>query len=322
MKSPKVSVIVAAYNCAHFIEETIRSVLVQSFRDFELIVVDDGSTDGTGEIIRRAAAMDTRIKPITQNNSGTAGGARNAGLRVATGAYVSFLDGDDTYHPQKLELESAILDRHDEVGMVFHDFQLMDQGGKVFPGTYLGNCSYLKRAGSALEQIGEYEFISTELFYPFMTTEVTGIHTSSVMVRRGALPQNELVFDPLQPIGEDIDLWFRVAFRSRVAYLDRVLSYYRQHPDSVTRNLERLATGFIFAHSKNLERAKTRLNTHQINICKKKLAAQWFEVGHHQRVRGARSQSVRSFLKSLVISFSAKTLIALIKTISGIKPRT
>lgn len=100
--SPLVTVIVPVYNVERYLEQCIRSVLEQSCPDFELILVDDGSTDHSGQIIDQMAAQDDRICPVHQKNQGAAA-ARNTGLALAQGVYVAFLDGDDWYHRDHLQ---------------------------------------------------------------------------------------------------------------------------------------------------------------------------------------------------------------------------
>jgi len=287
-----------------------------------LIIVDDGSTDGTENILGELVRKDQRLRVIRQKNSGTAGGARNSGLKVATGDYICFLDGDDTYHQDKLLEEATLLDQFPTLGLVFHDLKLINQDGDALNGTYLGNCRYLDQAGDALTQIGNGLYRSTPAFYPFMSSGITGIHTSSIMVRRSVLNEESILFDPSQPIGEDIDLWFRLAARCEVSYIDRPLSNYRQHPASVTRNLERLAAGFIFAHSRNLDRAKHRLSKMQADLCKRKLASQWFELGYQRRINGARCKAIEAHIHSLFIFPSSKTLLDLLKAIFSMSPNT
>ena len=99
MKKPLVSVIIPTYNSAGYIEEALESVFEQTLQDFEIIVVDDGSTDGTGEVLRKYG---DRIRYIYQENNGPAS-ARNGGIRVARGEYIAFLDADDLWVSTKLE---------------------------------------------------------------------------------------------------------------------------------------------------------------------------------------------------------------------------
>ena len=113
---PRVSVITTAYNAEAFLASTIRRVLAQTFEDLEHVVVDDGSQDGTGDVVRRFVAEDPRVRLIQHTNRGLAA-SRNAGIRGARGELIAFLDHDDAWHPQKLALQVALLDANPEAGV-------------------------------------------------------------------------------------------------------------------------------------------------------------------------------------------------------------
>lgn len=122
----KVSVVIPLYNAREVIRETIESVLAQSWKDYDIVVVDDGSTDGSGAIVRE---FEGRIRYVRQENSGVAR-ARNRGIAESTGGYIALLDHDDLWHPTKLEKQVAVLDRRPEVGMVITDVVHIDRDGK------------------------------------------------------------------------------------------------------------------------------------------------------------------------------------------------
>lgn len=115
-RNPLVSIIVPAYNAERFIGRALESAICQTYRDVEIVVVDDGSNDRTAEIIH--AVRDSRIRYLSQTNRGQ-GPARNKGLRASTGGYVTFLDADDYYRPRKVERQVAFLETHPEFGAVF-----------------------------------------------------------------------------------------------------------------------------------------------------------------------------------------------------------
>ncbi|MBT8087911.1 MAG: glycosyltransferase family 2 protein, partial [Gammaproteobacteria bacterium] len=123
---PKISVVIPAYNVAAFIEDAINSVLGQTHRDFEVIVVDDGSPDDTASIVKRFD--DPRIRLVSQPNRGLAG-ARNTGIRCADGEYVAFLDADDLWRPTKLEEHVRHLDENPELGVSYSTSQFIDEAG-------------------------------------------------------------------------------------------------------------------------------------------------------------------------------------------------
>jgi hypothetical protein len=114
---PRSTVVIPCYNTAAYVGEAIRSCLNQTVEDLEVIVVDDGSTDASPRIIADAAAQDARVRVVRQENRGL-GAARNAGIAVARGEYIAFLDADDLIEPEKLELQGAVLDARPDVGIV------------------------------------------------------------------------------------------------------------------------------------------------------------------------------------------------------------
>ena len=124
---PTVSVVIPLYNTERYIAETLASVLAQTFADFEVIVVDDGSTDLGPDIV--AAVDDPRVRIFSQKNRGLAG-ARNAGIREARGRYIALLDADDRWHPDKLARHVADLDANPWVGLSFSASRLIDDDGR------------------------------------------------------------------------------------------------------------------------------------------------------------------------------------------------
>lgn len=113
ISSDKVSIVVPAYNAEKVIGQTLESVLAQTFRNWELVVVDDASKDGTGDVVRSFAARDLRVRLMTlDRNHGAPAGPRNKGVAQATGTWIAFLDADDIWHPRKLELQVNILRHH------------------------------------------------------------------------------------------------------------------------------------------------------------------------------------------------------------------
>lgn len=127
MSSPAISVILPVYNGENYLRFAIESVLAQTLRDFELIVVDDGSTDSTPDIAR---VPDPRVRYIRQENTGVSG-AFNHGLRLATGRYISWLSHDDVFAPSKLEKQLAALERMDGPAACYTDFEVIGAAGEV-----------------------------------------------------------------------------------------------------------------------------------------------------------------------------------------------
>lgn len=129
MKNPTVSVVMTTYNRDKYISTTVESVLNQTFQDFELIIIDDGSTDNTFEIIK--SFDDKRIKYYYQNNAGQ-NPARNAGITLSNGQYVAMIDSDDIWDQNKLKKQVEILDKHPDIGLVYCGTVFIDENDKVF----------------------------------------------------------------------------------------------------------------------------------------------------------------------------------------------
>ena len=127
----KISIITPCYNAAPYIANTIQSVQNQTISDWEMIIVDDGSSDNSVEIIQKIIAQDSRIKLIQKENGGSAS-ARNMGLSVAQGEFIQFLDADDTISLDKLELQSNILEQK-KMDVVYSDFRIVNSDGTIRP---------------------------------------------------------------------------------------------------------------------------------------------------------------------------------------------
>jgi len=215
---PRVSVVIPTYNRAHLVAEAIESVLTQSFTDFELIVVDDGSTDQTEEVLR--AITDPRLKYLEQPNQG-ASAARNTGIRAATGEYTAFLDSDDLFLPKKLSLQVALIADNPAVGLVY---------GKYLSSIGAGLGGSMKTAGVCYPQLDLRRLLLGPAF-----------HWSTVLIRRSALEQVG-GFDP-SVSGEDWELTLRLALAEcQMLGTPEPVSIVRRQPISNTRDLQYMST--------------------------------------------------------------------------------
>lgn len=212
-----------AYNAERFIAASIRSVLRQTYTDWELIVVDDGSTDETAEIVHRFCQEDPRIKYFSQPNGGQSN-ARNAGIRQAQGRLIGFLDSDDLWDDEKLELQVARIEQEaaDLVfsgGFIFHDDNVADES-VTFPvvcGRFDGARMF-------------------EILYAR-----NRISTLSVLVGKSALERVGCFDEAFKNVCEDYDLWLRLARTGAVFYgMEDKLVRYRRHPASTTHVDSRL----------------------------------------------------------------------------------
>lgn len=249
---PRVSVIIPTYNTGPYILETIQSVFAQTFDDYELIVVDDGSTDGTAELL---APFEGRLHYHRQRNQGPST-ARNAGLALASGELISFLDADDIWFADNLAAKVAAMDRHPEVGAVFSDFEIFDSTGtRHHRGT---NALYpqFRHFGRTMSDIFA---VREELELPGCgrCPVYSGYAFDSLFQGNFILPSATVVrmqcarqidgFPPHLRTQEDYEYWLRFAQRFPLAYIDHPLMRYRRHPGQLTdhRHIEKLYTAVL-----------------------------------------------------------------------------
>ena len=206
--SPTVSVVIAAYNAARWIAETLDSVLAQTFRDFEVIVVDDGSSDQTPEIV---AGYKDRIRYLRKENGGQPS-ARNVGIRAACGSYIAFVDADDLWLPKKLELQMELFCRRPDLAWVYSDAIAFDgdTGQELFR---MGDLTK-PRTGDILRPLLLRDFIPSPT--PVIRRDVFGTV--------GYFDES-----PDLQIGEDWNMWLRIAAKCPVEFVDQPLARYRSH---------------------------------------------------------------------------------------------
>lgn len=210
---PEVSVIIPTYNRSHLISDAIDSVLSQSFRDFEILVIDDGSTDNTGEFLKKFSGD---ITYINTKHSGLPAVARNVGIKHARGTYIAFLDSDDIWLPEKLEKEVAVLKNNPDMGLVCSNAYIMKSNEDRKNELYLKSKQI--KNGKVLAELLKDNFIIN----------------SSVLVRRSAIDQADVFSEnPEIRALEDYDLWLRISLETNIYYIPDALLRYRDHGGSI-----------------------------------------------------------------------------------------
>ncbi len=210
MRKTMVSIIVPAYNAEKYIGQTAACVLAQTHADWELLIVDDGSADGTRDAIKRMT--DARIRLIVPKERGGAAKARNAGLCEAKGRYIAFLDADDIWKPDKLEKELQFM-RKNDAGFVFTAYEYADENG-------VGK--------------GKIAHVPKRLCYS-EALKNTIIFTSTVLFDTDKIPK-ELIFMP-DVKSEDTATWWKILRNGHTAYgLDEALVLYRRPALSLSSN--------------------------------------------------------------------------------------
>jgi len=218
--APMVSVIIPAYNAARFILEALQSVDAQHYYPLEILLIDDGSTDETVDLVRR---NQPNVRIISQANGGVSA-ARNTGLREATGEFICFLDADDCWFPGKLAAQTAYLAAHPSVGIVYHKWHVWkpDAAGAYHP-------------PSAVDAQGSPEGIDPEFsgwIYHRLLMDCV-VHTSTIMMRR-TVAREIGFFDTDLVTGEDYDYWLRASHHCEMHKLAATYSSYRSTPGGLT----------------------------------------------------------------------------------------
>src|ERR1044071_4471000 len=225
----RISVIMPAYNAERYVAESIRSVVGQTYADWELLVVDDGSTDGTAEVVQGLAAADGRVKYLSQPQGGQ-GKARNAGIRASGGELVAFLDSDDLWEPEKLALQVAALEESgaDVIfsdAFIFSGDETADEGltfSKICPDFIYGG----REGAEAFRLLFAYNRIPT----------------LTVLARRRVLDEVGLFVEEREYQNcEDYDLWLKLAAHGATFFgMREKLARYRRHTSSMMNADSRL----------------------------------------------------------------------------------
>ncbi len=223
------SVIIPVYNAEDYIEQSLRSVFAQTYQDFEIIVIDDGSTDNTAEVVSKFADRQN-LQYLRQANAGPAA-ARNKGIKEASGQYIAFLDSDDFWHPQKLEAHWDHLQSSPNVGLSFNWFEvfydcLTESDEKVVKPWF----------SQPTKTILNWE--------DFLERNWTGT-SSTVVVRAECLRDKQ--FDARFRTGEDYYLWLEIARSGwKIGFIPQALTVYRKRPSSLTVNYLQIALDELY----------------------------------------------------------------------------
>lgn len=271
----KVSVVIPAFNAVRFIRKTIDSVLEQAFSDLEVIVVDDGSADGTADVV---SAIGPPVRLVSGPRRGVSA-ARNEGVRLASGRYVAFMDHDDLWEPGKVGLQVEALDSDPRVALVFTQARVEREGRslEIFP-AILDPPAFLDKA---------YENLVHWNYIPM----------SSVMTRRERLPGLDGTgpFDPRYKLSEDWDLWLRIASAAGpggVAFIAEPLTRYLIVTGRATERMADLRLEDIAIFEEQI-RAHPELGSGDPGRCRTTRYRLRMEAGYWLLKEGRRAESRR-----------------------------
>jgi glycosyltransferase involved in cell wall biosynthesis len=316
MTGDLVSVVIPSYNRAYCIATTVDSTLAQTHGNLEILIVDDGSSDGTRELIEDRYRGEPRVRYIHQANAGVSA-ARNHGLRLARGQYLALLDSDDIWLPWKVEAQLRCLAAMPTAGMIWTDMDAIGPDGEIVARRYLTRMytAYRKfpreqlfresRALSSIDaglaaRLSDPRVFLGDIFSPMITGNL--VHTSTVLLRRERFEKVREFDVSLRYSGEDHDFHLRTCREGDVAYLDvSSILYQRGREDQLTRNpayTVHMAENFLRTVNKALARDRERV-TLSPTMVDHVLAEAHAWVGEQRLDLGHREQAWRHLGTSL-----------------------
>ena len=306
-----VSIIIPTYNKSKFISEAIESVMNQSYPDWELIVVDDFSTDNTEEIVTNFILRHDgdRIKYVKNERKKGVSGARNTGIRYLKGKYIAFLDSDDFWDRDNLKLKAEILNSNQSIDALFSDCSFFGEVEKDYmTAPYIKELFHDKfwiRQNMSLS-------IAQDSIIPFMFKNGSPFRTQSLLLKKELLGKVGL-FDENMIYYEDADFIFRCFCSGKVGYLDKKLCHIRRHPlnsDNIFGKDVKMDSDIMLIKKKYNyaikcypEFAKTVLikDLRNAYICR---ATEWFKEGQIEEAK-------KCILESIKINFCVKAFVRL-----------
>jgi glycosyltransferase involved in cell wall biosynthesis len=290
---PRVSVVVPAYNRAHLLGRTLDSVIAQTVTDWELVVSDDGSTDGTADVAERYARADPRIRVVHASNAGVAE-ARNRGF-VATdrrSEYVTFLDSDDLWLPDTLEAMTRELDDRPDLVAVYGLARCIDSDDRLLPGDdmELRMRERFEYRGRNLVPIESHEptTFAGLVYHNYPATPGLLLIRRAVLERVGA-------FDPDTDPGDDWDMAIRISRLGSIGFLDRLVLEWRRHPETLTQTSPRWRKAHYrvrakaYAAPQNTPEQTRLVRTAYLGASRDALGRGWSDLRHRRLGPAARA---------------------------------
>ncbi len=286
-KIPRVSAIIPVKNCKTFIHEALRSVLSQSFRDLEVIVIDDGSTDFDYKTLEQ---LDTRVKVLRLEGCGVSS-ARNAGMRHAKGDFFAYLDADDVWFPGKLEAQIRYFDLNPDVGVIFGQFKKWHPNSN---GTFAAAASICTDCANLTEaEVDRSGWLYTKLLMGLLVGMNTAVIRRNVYAQIGG-------FDESMRIGEDYDFWLRASRVAPMHSLDGPVALYRIHSASAMHKVakDNHMTRLLECGDVRWGLANPDQTVLDRKLFQRRIAMAHFDHGYLQYWRGDMAIARRSFAKA------------------------
>lgn len=299
---PTVSVIIPTYNTAKYIGHTIDSVLGQNYKDYEIIVVDDGSTDNTKEVLKPYMEQ---IRYLYQKNSGRAG-ARNTGIKAARGRYVAFLDSDDLWTPGKLAKQVDIMDDNENIDFLFGDKQRFSDDGNIIISSMFTEKGYDENFfGDPLYVRNAYKKLLQEPYIP----------TGTVIMKKECLDKSGLFDETIY--AEDWEFWLRIALFNKLAHSNELWELERDREGSGSKNLKAVYSSNITTLEKHEREFRDILLKLDIDL-NSKIRESYRDTGYFLLLDHDILLARECFKKSILRGFQIRTLLYWLSTFLGV----
>ncbi len=310
----KASVVIPVYNGEKYIEDTLTSLLEQDYQDKEIIIVDDGSTDGTADVVAALVAKYPIIRYERIDNSGGPAKPRNIGLNLAQGEVVFLFDADDIALPGKLSSAMAVFKLEPSVGMLSTNFSMVDASAEKTV-RYRMIDDYYTLQGVLGRKIFDaaYFIESSDAFSAIIKTNFIG--TSSVAIRKSLLVKIGGFDETLRHI-DDREMWFRAVYATNLAYIETPCHLYRNHPDGISHKRSVLqAEERIIAAKKLVKLPKSKQAVKNLDQF---ISINYYALGiHFLGEGGAGVMAFRSFVLSLKYKLNINSIKGIAKVVLG-----
>ena len=308
-----ISVVIPAWNCASWISATLDSVLSQENASFEVIVVDDGSTDNTPEILQK---YHDQITVIRIENSGGPSQPRNVGIKAATGELISLFDSDDLMLPGTLSAARQAFEQHSEIDLLHCDAKIIDKDNNQISNSLLNRYTSFRITYQPIDLPNVSTAKGEDLYHSLIKSNF--VCTSSVVAKKSAL-LDAGGFDESLLNGDDRDMWLKLAHSGcTFAFRDDFSHCYRKLDNSVTAR----GTGRYPAVIDVMERQLLLVeDSTTLDFLENKIAELYAGYGRGLSVSADFNNSIKAYKKSLRKQFKFKTALALIRAFLKIKPK-
>ena len=277
---PAFSVVIPSYNQAEFLRESLASVLGQTFQDFEIVVVNNQSTDHTLAVMEEA--NDPRIKVVNFSNDGVIGAGRNRGIENSTGEFVAFLDSDDGWHPSKLERVTKMLEVEPGIGLVCHDQEFIWEG-----------------VGRRFSKCGPPEEFRGDL-HEYLLLSGNCISTSATVASRKYLVQVGSFSEERQFVTtEDYELWLRLSKMCEFRFIHEVLGIQRYHATSASANVELNLNNTLAILDCYFPQDSAEARPFPKSVVKRRYAKAYFFAARQFQRQGKLGRAMRYYTKTL-----------------------